>query len=196
MRPASDPDLLGQLQGSPAALEAFYRGHVDAVSRYAAARCPTPADVAEVVAATFLRVLDSAHQCDETQGSARAWVLGIAALEVAAITRRDARASDPAVGSGRRLRLTDNEVVALERRLDGACVAPAVAAALDTLATPDRELHLLVASDGLTPREAARVLGMRPVEARARLSRARRRLRDVEEARPLSQPAAPLERRA
>jgi RNA polymerase sigma-70 factor, ECF subfamily len=41
----------------------------------------------------------------------------------------------------------------------------------------DRELLLLIAWDGLTPTQAATVLGIAPVTVRVRLHRARNRLR-------------------
>jgi RNA polymerase sigma factor (sigma-70 family) len=52
-----------------------------------------------------------------------------------------------------------------------------LAAAFQRLPVRDRELLALVHWDGLEARQAARVVGMTAVAARARLSRARRRLR-------------------
>jgi RNA polymerase sigma factor (sigma-70 family) len=52
----------------------------------------------------------------------------------------------------------------------------AIRAALDRLGEHDRELLVLIAWDGLTPTQAADVLGCTPVAARTRLHRARRRL--------------------
>jgi RNA polymerase sigma-70 factor (ECF subfamily) len=51
--------------------------------------------------------------------------------------------------------------------------------ALDALAESDRELVLLVAWDGLTPAQAAGVLGLTSTAARTRLHRARIRLADL-----------------
>jgi RNA polymerase sigma-70 factor (ECF subfamily) len=53
---------------------------------------------------------------------------------------------------------------------------PALVAALARLSEADRELLLLIAWDGLSPAEAAAVLGVKPATARVRLLRARRRL--------------------
>ena len=52
----------------------------------------------------------------------------------------------------------------------------ALAGALARLSESDRELLLLIAWDGLSPAEAATVLGLKPATARVRLLRARRRL--------------------
>jgi RNA polymerase sigma-70 factor, ECF subfamily len=52
----------------------------------------------------------------------------------------------------------------------------ALAGALARLSDGDRELLLLIAWEGLSPAEAANVLGVKPATARVRLLRARRRL--------------------
>src|SRR3984885_7846391 len=51
--------------------------------------------------------------------------------------------------------------------------------ALDALSDEDRELVLLIAWDGLSPAQAANVLGITPAAARTRLHRARARLADL-----------------
>jgi RNA polymerase sigma-70 factor (ECF subfamily) len=56
---------------------------------------------------------------------------------------------------------------------------PEIRRALDALADEDRELVLLVAWDGLSPSEAATVLGLSATAARTRLHRARTRLADL-----------------
>jgi len=53
---------------------------------------------------------------------------------------------------------------------------PALKNALAVLAEEDRELLTMIAWDGLSPTEAAAVLGIEPGAARVRLHRARRRL--------------------
>jgi RNA polymerase sigma-70 factor (ECF subfamily) len=75
--------------------------------------------------------------------------------------------------------LTDDAASASRHPGDGALAGvtdPALAAALARLNDVDRELLLLIAWDGLSPAEAATVLGIKPATARVRLSRARRRL--------------------
>lgn len=49
--------------------------------------------------------------------------------------------------------------------------------ALAEMGDSDRELLMLIGMEGLTPGQAARVLGIGTVTARTRLHRARRRLR-------------------
>lgn len=60
VEPVSDTELLAALPGDVAAFEAFYSRHVDQVAAFAAKRCGTAADVADVVALTFVRLLDAA----------------------------------------------------------------------------------------------------------------------------------------
>ena len=63
----------------------------------------------------------------------------------------------------------------MDARLDAGARRHELRIALDALTTSERELLLLVAWDGLTPAEAAQVLGLTPVAARSRLHRARTR---------------------
>src|SRR6266508_1978138 len=75
---ASDGDLLTRLPSDPAALETLYRRHIDAVVRYAGRRCTQPADVADLVAATFAAVLESAGSYAPARGDGLPWILDIA----------------------------------------------------------------------------------------------------------------------
>jgi hypothetical protein len=72
----TDEDLLGQLSSDPAAFEVFYRRHVDRVVGFAARRVSEPADVADLVAATFVTVLTAARCYDRERGEPGAWLLG------------------------------------------------------------------------------------------------------------------------
>ncbi len=60
----TDKDLLSQLSTDPAAFETFYWRHLDRVIGFTARRVREPADVANVVAATFLAVLTAARSYD------------------------------------------------------------------------------------------------------------------------------------
>ena len=64
-----DPELLTEIATNPAALEQFYRRHVEGVTRFLSRRCRTPEDVADAVSATFVAVLFSAHSFDPELGS-------------------------------------------------------------------------------------------------------------------------------
>ncbi|HEY1479375.1 MAG TPA: sigma factor-like helix-turn-helix DNA-binding protein [Gaiellales bacterium] len=71
---------------------------------------------------------------------------------------------------------SDHEPAAEDPRLgEAAGLSAELADALAGLAPIDREALLLIAWEGLTPAQAAQVLGVRPVAFRVRLHRARRR---------------------
>ena len=78
MNEPSDHELLARLREDPGSLAVFYRRHVAAVERYAVRRCGQPAEVADLVAATFLSVLERAPSYDERRGPAVPWLLGVA----------------------------------------------------------------------------------------------------------------------
>src|SRR5580698_1694975 len=79
----TDKELLSQLSTDPAAFETFYWRHVDQVIGFTARRVREPADVADVVAATFLAVLTGAKSYDSDRGEPTAWLLGITARLIA-----------------------------------------------------------------------------------------------------------------
>jgi RNA polymerase sigma-70 factor, ECF subfamily len=146
--------------------ESLYRAHHDNVLGYVLRRTrPEIAD--DVVAETFVvawRRRDTAPAEEPLP-----WLLGIArrvlANERRAVRRRDAflgRHAPELVGR------------AGERPSDP--TARSVLQALKQLGERERELLLLVAWEGLTPSQAARVLGETPVTCRVRLHRARRQL--------------------
>jgi DNA-directed RNA polymerase specialized sigma24 family protein len=87
----ADTELLGRLSADPAAFEIFYRRHVDRVIGFTARRVRDPADVADLVASTFLTVLTAARSYDESRGEPAAWLLGITARLIAGARRRRGR---------------------------------------------------------------------------------------------------------
>lgn len=146
--------------------ERLYAAHAGAVRGYAMRRCdPETAD--DVVADVFLVAWRRRAELPEEP---LPWLLGIARRVLANHAR----------GQSRRVRLHDR--LATERT---ALTAPAhaderqsarLSAALARLSERDRELLLLMAWEGLEPRQAAEVLGVRPNTLAVRFHRARRRL--------------------
>jgi RNA polymerase sigma-70 factor (ECF subfamily) len=151
-------------------IDGLYRDHRAAILAYLVRRTAAPEDAADLLAEVFVVALRRAD--DVPDGSAaRLWLFGVA-RRVLANHQRGARRRDAAVE-----RLADVLRIQL-------ATAPPVAAdmiemrqQLARLAPDDRELLTLIAWDGLTPTEAAHVLDLNPATARARLLRARRRLR-------------------
>jgi RNA polymerase sigma factor (sigma-70 family) len=171
-----DEGLVRRLSADPGAFEAFYRQHVDRVIGFAARRVTEPADVADLVAATFVTALTAARSYDPQRGEPGAWLLGITARLIANARRRKVRESAAlARFAGRRL-IDQSDIERLEERIDAARCSQSVLAALDRLRPRAREALLLVSEAGLRPAEAARVLGISPAAFRMRLSSARRAL--------------------
>jgi len=172
----TDKDLLSQLSTDPAAFETFYWRHLDRVIGFTARRVRQPADVADVVAATFLAVLTAARSYDPGRGEPTAWLLGITARLIARENRRRYRenaATAKIIGH----RLIDaSDIERLEERIDAARSGQQAIEALSQLKPKAREVLLLVSADGLSPTEAARVLGISAAACRMRLSSARRAL--------------------
>lgn len=168
-----------RLNEDPAAFEAFYRRHVDAVTRFVARRVGDPHLAADLTADIFLAVLDSAHTYVPGRGSEIAWLYGVARNVVSAQHRKAARESRAAGRlAGRRL-MDDNDLVRMEEKIDAERRMRRALEAMAGLPEGERAVLELVAIDQLTVAEAAAALGIRQVTARVRLHRARRALEDV-----------------
>lgn len=158
----------------PAAFEAFYRRHVEAVTRFMARRVDDPHAVADLVAEVFIAVLDSASSYRPGLGSEVGWLYGVARNTLAAERRRAAREVRLARRiAGRRL-LGPDDVSRMEERLDAESPARRAIQAMAGLPDSERAVLELVAVDQLTVGEAAAALGIRQGTARVRLHRARR----------------------
>ncbi|MEY2472291.1 MAG: hypothetical protein QOK28_1620 [Actinomycetota bacterium] len=147
----------------------LYSDNRIAILSYLLRRVAEPEDAADLLADVFIvAVRRSGEVPDGTD--ARLWLYGVA-RRLLANHRRGERRRDAAVARlGHSLRA---EAVAAPRRADELIV---VRQQLALLPADDREMITLTAWDGLTPSEAAQVLGLKPSTARARLFRARRRL--------------------
>lgn len=154
----------------------IYREQGRAILSYALCRVDDPEDAPDVVAETFMVAW---RRLDEVPfGSAeRLWLYGVARRVLANLHR----------SSHRRTRLAERLAESL--RADPAIQpgpggeAAEVLEAMRELEEENRELLLLVSWEGLSPAEAARVLGISALAARSRLHRSRRRLRALLEER-------------
>ncbi|MFC5830473.1 RNA polymerase sigma factor [Nonomuraea insulae] len=168
-----------RLNDDPAALEAFYRRHVDAVMRFVVRRVSDPHLAADLTADIFLAVLDSAHTYAPNRGSEIAWLYGIARNVVSAQHRKAAReARMTSRVAGRRL-MDDDDLARMEERIDAERRMRGTLEAMQGLPEGERAVLELVVIDQLTVTEAAKALGIRHVTARVRLHRARRALENV-----------------
>ncbi|WP_043623862.1 RNA polymerase sigma factor [Nonomuraea candida] len=145
--------------------EEIYMAYYPAVASYVRRRAGSPDDIADVIAETFTtawRRLSAVPQGDE----ARLWLYGVARRVLANHFRAEERRIALAV----RLR---EEAAAWTQ--PGTTYDPAQQA-FQRLADDDKELLSLVAWEGLSGAEIAKVLGCSRGAARLRLHRARKRL--------------------
>jgi RNA polymerase sigma factor (sigma-70 family) len=152
--------------------QALYDAHAGAVLSYARRRAAR-ADADDVLAEVFLVAWRRLEEVPSTQE--RVWLLGVARRALANQRR----------GSTRQGALRERLAVHVQA-LAPAPVQPLPAAgqtrlgrALASLSESDRELLLLLAWEGLSNEEAARVLEIGQRALRVRLHRARRRLADA-----------------
>ncbi|WP_300676257.1 sigma-70 family RNA polymerase sigma factor [Nocardioides sp.] len=152
-----------------ARFRALYDANFDGLLAFALRRTPSAEDAADVVSETFLaawRRLD-----DVPEGDARLWLFG-AARRVMANRRRAALRRDR-LGS----RLRSELAAAVPDHAERIATTTDVMRALRALSEKDREVLELSLWEGLEPREIAAVLGIAEGASRARLSRAKGRLR-------------------
>jgi RNA polymerase sigma factor (sigma-70 family) len=165
--------------------EAAYRASGTAVLGYALRRAASREDALDIVAETFAIAWRRRADLPADVAEVRPWLFGIARNCLA----NAARSSHRAGRLGERLAASlttaaiPDPATLHEHRAD----RQRVRRALEQLPDSDRELVTLIAWEGLTPAQAATVLGLPAGTARVRLHRARTRLRAA-----LS-PAAPVE---
>lgn len=148
-------------------LSALFDDHYRAVVAYLLRR--SDADTAQEVAADVFLV--AWRRLDDVPDEPLPWLLVVARHSLANHNRSRRRR-----GLAEH-RLTDRSLLRPEPASTEHVVTErlAVEQALDQLSEADRELLLLVVWDGLSPTEAATVLGCRPGSIRTRLHRARAR---------------------
>lgn len=142
----SDGELLARLVDDPGSLALFYRRYVAAVEHYAVRRCSQPEDVADLVAATFLSILDTAPSFDERRGPALPWLLGVAHHLLARSYVERERQDVLAARLGGQRKIEGEDFARLEEAIDAAKDLKAVGAALAGMPLPN------VRSSGLLPR--------------------------------------------
>ena len=164
----TDTDQVGRER-----LEELFREHEPMVVAYVRRRVPADA-VDDIVAETFLIAW---RRLDHIPDPALPWLLGVARRVLATQRRGD-----------RRRRSLDARLAAMQSRAlppgrdeaDDSAIA-----VLASLPEKDREALMLTAWEGLSPSEAAIVLGEPAGRFRVRLHRAKRRIKAL-----LAQPAS------
>ncbi len=178
---------LDRIGTDPEAFESFYRKNVEGVQRFVARRVDDRDRAADLTAEIFLAAIASAHTYDRRLGPPQAWLDGIARVTVAADRRsrgRERARIERVRGSAL---IGEDDIAAMDARIDAEARSRELYAAMDRLTEGERAVLELVVLDGLSVGEAA--AGVRPVTARVRLHRARRKLRaDLEGPSPSARP--------
>jgi len=179
--------------------DAFYREHIEGVEGFVIRRVGDRDHAADLTAEIFLAAIDSAHRYRPGLGAPRAWLLGIARNLVAG----DGRLRDRRRAGEERLRgsvlLDSDDAARWDARIDAESRSRELYAAMERLPEGERAVLEFVALDELSLAEAAAAVGIRPVTARVRLHRARRKLRAELEAAAIpasNQPSARREDRS
>jgi RNA polymerase sigma-70 factor (ECF subfamily) len=172
---ASDVDLVCALP-DPGALEELFVRYRLMILAYGARRCGRPEDVADLLAATFLAVLEGAHRFDPRRGEVRPWLFGIARRQLGLVIRKQYRDRALLDKIGVDWDRHSDDMTRIEEQIDASRAVPRVEQALAGLPDAHREALWLVGHDGLTPSDAAQAIGVHPGAFRVRLLRARRAL--------------------
>ncbi|RAS61672.1 RNA polymerase sigma-70 factor (ECF subfamily) [Lentzea atacamensis] len=157
----------------------MYQAEFDVVMAYFARRTADPQTAADLTADTFVAAITSFGTFDRTRGTARSWLLGIARRVFAQHCETVSRGRDVVVRMNGRRVLSGDEIDDLVGRIDAERKGRELVAAMASLPALDREVVELVDLVGMTPKEAAAVLGVSSGALRIRLFRARGKIRDL-----------------
>ncbi len=156
--------------------EAVYRDNVRQVAAFFARRCGDPQQVADLTSQTFVEAIRSAATY-QGRGSPRAWLIAIARRLYAHHVAEQASGADLIDQLGGRVDLADDELEDLAERIDAQRDGRRVLERTAGMSPLEREAIELVDLIGLTPKEAASMLGVSPNALRVRLFRAHARVR-------------------
>lgn len=156
--------------------ESLYRDHVTAISSYFARRTTDPQTVADLTSETFVRAIRSLDGY-EGRGSVRAWLFAIARAVYAQHLAQliEGRAMVDRLSG--QVELGGDDLDDLVDRIDAQRAGRELLKRAGALPEIERSAIEFVDIAGMTPRNAARALGISPGAMRVRLFRARARLR-------------------
>ena len=168
----TDQELLAAVaDGDRGALQELHALHVAWLTARLRRRCADPEVVAEAVQDTFVAVWRGAARWDGS-GEPAAWMWGIAIRRLIGVLRTRER-----WGRDRSHREAPDHVVAAEDQVLRGVEHGDLAGALRDLSPELRAVVQATVLDGLTTREAARLLGIPPGTVKTRMLRARTQLR-------------------
>jgi RNA polymerase sigma factor (sigma-70 family) len=155
----------------------LYRANVGAVSGFFARRCADPQMVADLTSETFVRAIASYRRFDPGRGTARGWLIGIAGNVFRRYVGTVAEDREVIQRLGGQVVLGEDDVEELAARIDAQQAGRALLARIAGFPEIERVALELVEVMGMSPKEAADVVGVSAGGLRVRLFRARARLR-------------------
>jgi RNA polymerase sigma-70 factor (ECF subfamily) len=171
----SDAELLGAVaDGDRGALRELHDRHVVWMTVRLRRRCADPDAVAEAVQDTFVAVWTGAGTWDG-RGAPAAWIWGIAIRRLIGVLRARGRWSR--AGRAAAEATEPDMVIAAEEQVLVGVEHGDLAGALRGLSPELRAVVQATVLDGLTTREASRLLGIPPGTVKTRMMRARSQLR-------------------
>jgi RNA polymerase sigma-70 factor (ECF subfamily) len=169
---ASDEELLGAVAGGDReALRLLYVRHAPWLVPRLSRRCADPGMVEEVVQDTFVAVWNGARRY-RGQGDVAAWIWGIGIRRLIDRLRKRPAPIPLATARGDALVSAEDEVLLGVEHGD-------LGAALNQLSPELRAVVQATVLDGLTTREASRLLGIPQGTVKTRMMRARLELREA-----------------
>lgn len=169
--PREDSQLVAAItDGDREAFAELYRRHLPWLLVRLGRRCASPELVDEVVQDTFVAVWRSARRWDR-RGEVAAWIWGIGIRRLVDALRRSRPPADDLMEFAGVEPSAEEHVLLAVQYGD-------VGAALASLSPELRAVVQATVLDGLTTREAARLLGIPPGTVKTRMMRARAELRE------------------
>jgi len=170
----NDADLLADVaDGGKAAFAALYQRHAPWLVLRLSRRCADRSIVDEVVQDTFVAAWQGARRYDG-RGEVAAWLWGIAIRRLVDALRRQPRPVTLLADVGE----LSTVVLSAEDAVLAGVEHGDLAGALDRLSPDLRAVVQATVLDGLTTREAARLLGIPAGTVKTRMMRARAALRE------------------
>lgn len=175
----TDSALIARSLSDPAAFAPLYDRHAGAIHDFVARRLGN--DLADdLCAQTFYVAFDRRGSYDLTRPDARPWLYGIVTNLLHRHRRQEVRGYRAMARATASAQVeATGEIERIVNRVAAAESARSIAAALATLSTGERDVLLLHAWGDLSHDEIAAALTISSGTARARLHRARKRLRPL-----------------
>ena len=177
--PRTDAEIIHASRRRPAVFGVIFDRHFDAVLRFASGRVGS-ADAADVAAEVFVRAFDLRRRFDHDRPSALPWLFGITANVCREHLRKAARGHRARLRHGAGLETNsigfEAEAVA---RVDAGAQRAGLERAMRLLSDEEYAVLMMAAIGGVSYQEIADQLQIPIGTVRSRLSRARRRVREL-----------------